>query len=496
MIIQPDDRNQVILFTNLDDYIDKNNPVRFIDATVNIVLAKLQNKVNNANNSKILNNTDNFANLELLELKFKGTSHTGRPAYPSDILLKLFIYGCINRITSSRRLELETHRNLELRWLLGNLTPDHKTIANFRKDNSELIHSFSKELRLLLKEMGLVNTDKMIIDGTKLKANATKHSYTKADLEKSLSKLENYLSELQSNDENEEQTELINTKLEERQKELARINRKIAKRKKALAEFDKDKKLKYINLTDTDARRMKSRDGNINAFNAQFVTDGNYKFILADLVVNEVNDVEQLKPMVEQTSRELETQFKESIEDHGYYSPDAIEQVEESGTDCYVPVPKDSKTKSLIVFEFDEANNRYICPEGKYLNIISRNIKKNKSFVDVYQCKECDGCGLRTMCTKSKKGRIINRYINQEFRDNYKIKMQSEASKERMKGRRKIEKFFGTMKIWLGKIPILTRGKPKVSTEVKIFCISYNIKSLSGLLSLEELQGQLLNNVS
>jgi len=496
MIIQPEDRNQVVLFSNLDDFISQNNPVRFIDAAVNIVLAKLQNKVSNANNSKVLNKNDNFANLELLELKFKGNSHTGRPAYPSDILLKLFIYGCINRISSSRRLEAETYRNLELRWLLGNLTPDHKTIANFRKDNSELIRLFSKELRLLLKELGLVGNDKMIVDGTKLKANATRYSYTKADLIKSLSKLENYLAILESNDKNDEQAELINTELQDKQKELARVKRAIRKRKKALAELEQHKKLKYINLTDTDARRMRSRDGNLNAYNVQFSTDGNYRFILSDSVVNEVNDVEQLQPMVEQTEAELETKFNEAIVDSGYYSPDSIEQLEESGTACYMPVPKESKTKSPIEFEYDAVNNRYICPAGKYLNLHRKNAKKNKSYVDIYKCKDCEGCRFRADCTKSKTGRSINRYRNQDFRDAYKVKMQSDEAKERMKGRRRIERIFGTMKLWLGKVPALTRGKPKVSTEVKIFSISFNIKSLIGLLNLKDLNDKLAKNMS
>ncbi len=477
MIIQPSNRNQITMFSCPEDLIGQDNPVRIIDCLID---------------SLIMNNPK--------EYKYKGESTTGRPAYPVEVMLKLFLYGCINRITSSRRLECETKRNIELMWLTGNLTPDFKTIADFRKDNKQIIKTCSKDLKSFLKHNNLISGETFAIDGTKIKANANRYMLSKAEIVSRLSRLEEemeyYMNQLDKQDENELYETAVILKMQEEnenhKKTIFQMSKEINQLTLALEKLESDKK-NYISLTDMDCSKQKSRDGIIPGYNVQLACDTKYGFIVAEDVTAESNDINQLEPMVDEIKNELGLQPITIVADTGYSNYEDIQKIEETGIECYIPPQKLPSEKSGITFSYEKANNRYKCSQGKYLKLKAKNKKYKNSRVNVYVGESCQSCQLMKQCTKSKIGRHISRYWNQEYRDKHRAKMETPVAKAMSKLRKcSIEHIFGTVKTWLGKIPILTRGKPKVKTEVRLAAISFNIRRLMNLFTHREIMSMIM----
>jgi Transposase and inactivated derivatives len=473
MKIQAQNREQTVLYSSLEDLISTEHPVRIID----YLIESLQKK-----------NPETY--------KYKGESTTGRPAYPVTVMLKLFIYGCINRINSSRRLETETKRNIELMWLLGNLTPDFKTIADFRKDNKELIKKCSKDVRTFLKCNGLVSCELISIDGTRLKANANRDMLSESEIIKRIVGLEEYIeyyiNQMDCLDDQEtEETSTIVRMQEDYEKRITTMQSEINLLRSALDKLQSDNK-NYISLTDFDCSKQKSRDGIIPGYNVQIACDTKYGFIVADDVTVESNDINQLKPMVNEIQSELEISPITTIADTGYCNYDDIEEIEARGGNCFVPPQKEQIKNSDITFTYQEDNDRYICSEGKYLILKRKNKKYKNSYINVYVGESCQTCPLVEQCTESKTGRHISRYQNQDYRDRHREKMETSAAKCMSKIRKStIEPIFGTLKVWLGKIPLLTRGKPNVKTEIKILTISFNIKKLMSLFSFKEIMSMI-----
>jgi transposase len=469
--ITPENRNQIsILRPTLDEMIDLDSEIRLLDVLVT--------KIVDENPSKF---------------QYKGKVNIGRKAYSSESMLKLYLYGYLNRVNSSRRLEKECHRNIELMWLLGNLTPDFKTIANYRKDNSKQIRFLTRQFRLFLRDKEFIDGATIAIDGTKIKANANRNMINRKRLEKRLSKLSEkmdvYLDVLKKNDlvdtvdgvdagEGSEPTS-ISDKISVLQKEIQRLD--------AIKKEMDERGVNDYSPTDPDAKKMKSRDGFAPCHNVQAVTDGKHHMIAELEVCDSANDLQQLEPMVERFTEELEVIPKVVLGDKGFANPDMIERIEKAGeTVCFIPSPKSSKDKEEIVFTYDEEADVYICPEGKHVRLKSKNQKKNSSIVNIYQCSDCEGCPLRSKCTQSKIGRIINRYHNQEWRDNYRKKMKKRESKEQIARRKGIvEHPFGTIKMWMGKQPLRLRGKPKVQIEMDIYATVYNLRRLLNIVSFD-----------
>jgi len=469
MILQAQNREQTVLYTSLEDLISPEHPVRIID----YLIETLQKK-----------NPESY--------KYKGESLTGRPAYPVTLMLKLFIYGCINRINSSRRLETESKRNIELMWLLGNLSPDFKTIADFRKDNKETIRQCSQDVKTFLKFNGLVTGKLISIDGTKLKANSNRSMFAKDtiinriyDLE---SDIENYIKQLDSLDEQEtEEASAILRMQETYEQNILTMQNEIKVLRSALNKLQTDKK-NYISLTDIDCSKQRSREGIIPGYNVQMACDTKHGFIVAEDVTSESNDINQLKLMLEEVQNELGINPETAIADTGYCNLEDIQKIEANGVNCYVPPQKEQIKNPEITFTYQQDNDRYICSEGKYLTLENKNKKYKNSHVNVYIGESCQSCPLVDKCTKSETGRHISRYWNQNFRDQHREKMRTELAKSMSKIRKStIEPIFGTVKVWLGKIPLQTRGKPNVKTEVKILTISFNIKKLISLCSFREI---------
>lgn len=477
MKISPQNREQQFIFNSLDDLVSNDNPVRIIDIII----------------KKIIKNSPN-------EYKYKGESPTGRPAYSCETMLKIFLYGYLNRITSSRRLEQETHRNLELIWLIGNLRPDFKTIADFRRDNPKLISRLCKDIRSLIKSMGLINTDSIAIDSTKLKANASQDMQSRSDILERLSQLETeldgYIADMNRQDTLEAtataqsplpsaQELTLQTKINSLEQEVAILKAKLDK----MNETGKN----YISDTDPDCNLQKSHGSYIPGYSVQIVTDTEHNFILNEYVTSAANDMAELPKAVAGFVNEHETTPLEVLADTGYCNLDQIQQIEqEQGITCYVPHPKEQGKTQNITFEYDEANDCYTCSEGKRLTLRHSNKKAKKSYVNVYVGESCADCPLREKCTKSKLGRHISRFSNQKYRQLHKARMLTPIGRDKSITRKaSVEHIFGTMKLWLGQIPLLTRGTKKVTTEIKLFVSSYNIKRLLSLMSFKEMMEML-----
>lgn len=473
MLIKTQNRNQTILYTSLEDMISKDNPVRIIDYLIEAIIKKSPE-----------------------DYRYKGETAVGRPAYPVSVMLKLFIYGCINRINSSRRLEIESTRNIELMWLLGNLMPDFKTISDFRRDNKEIINKCSKDVKTFLKYNGLISGEVVSIDGTKLKANANRNMLSEREILTRIASLEEdiefYINQIDMVDEQEDIESLtiisLQTEVEDLKNKITEKEAEVTKLKTALERLKTDNK-NYVSLTDMDCSKQKSRDGIIPGYNVQMACDTKHGFIVAEEVTSESNDINQIKPMVEEICKEIEQRPLTALADTGYSNLDDIQSIESQGTDCYIPLQKEQIRNPDITFKYDKINDKYTCSEGKDLILKSKNKKYRKSRINVYVGESCQRCHLKDECMNSKVGKHISRYWNQDYRDHHREKMSTAIANYMSKIRKStIEAIFGTAKVWLGKIPLLTRGKPNVKTEIKILSISFNIKKLIQLFSFDEIK--------
>jgi len=473
--IEGKDRHQLILMNTIDDLVSQDNPVRLIDALVESIG-------------------------RALSLDTGETSTVGRNPYKKTTLLRLYLYGYLNRISSSRRLETETQRNIELIWLMCGLSPDHWTISYFRKENSELIKEVTIKFREYLIEKGYIKMKRVVVDGSKIKANSKRGMLNMAKIEKRLEglevKLNKYIKTIEENDEREDETEDddINNErdiiMEDKLEELDKINKEIKKLRKAKETLVRDNR-KYISLTDPEAGLMKTTDGKMAAYNVQAVVDDNNHMIVYSEVTTEASDNSMIECVMDKLIDEIGGKPEEAIFDGGYYNLDMIEKVQkDKSIECYVN--PNSPKQGEISFTYDKTKDEYRCSEGKVLKLFARNKKKRNSIANVYRGIECSNCNKRQQCTTSEKGRIVHRYHNEEFRDSYLEKMSKLGSKQRLKKRKTIiEHTFGTIKILMGKIPLLLRGIKKVATEINIYATVYNLKRLMNIENIRYLVNDL-----
>lgn len=348
--IKAADRQQFTFIQVLDDLVGPDNPVRVIDTIVDAILEK---------------NPQNFSD--------KGQSPLGRRAYSPGTFLKLYIYGYLNGISSSRKLETETHRNIELIWLLGNLKPDFKTIADYRKDNGKEIKLLTRRFREFLRDQGLIRGKTVGIDGTRVKANADRSMLTAKKIERRIKsineKIEDYLGRLMENDKREdildeldvEDGSEINQQLIDKIAELEERVRSLGEHKETLEKESRGE----VSPSDPDARLMKSRDGMIPAYNVQLVVDDENKLITGSIVSTEPNDQELLEPVLENVKEELGIEPEEVLGDKGYASFSAIEKVESTGkTTCYIPLKRTRNDNNPIRFTYNEEKDEYVCERG------------------------------------------------------------------------------------------------------------------------------------
>lgn len=431
---------------------------------------------------------EDYCKQSALEIFEKGHEATGRKAYHPSDLLKILVYGYFNGISSSRKLERECGRNIELSWLVSGLVPDHKTISDFRRDNPLLVNGLFKYLIASLRASGFLPGRSVAIDGSKIKA----YGSAQVDLDTIANKLEDienqsdkYLSQMASLDSAEDELEALN----KRKAELAQELDKLEAEKKTYQDWQKileQRGEQKLCTTDSDAKMMRGRHGNYWAYNIQ--TSGNTKtHILTDIkVTNHQNDKGLLKMMVGSYQRTMGERAEQVLADGGYYTINEVEQLEQEGMHCYVAINRTaSQVKDQnhgLRFQYVAQQDYYQCNEGQKL-VFWRKKKINNRDVRVYRGIACTDCPKKAICTKSE-ARTIHRNENQPWIDGFHAKMASKEGKAKLSKRSAtIEHPFATMKYYMGQIPILLRGTKKVQIEMELYAIGYNLKRYFNLLT-------------
>lgn len=474
--IQPNSRVQLMMPSVIDDYVSFDNPVRLIDAFV-----------------------DKIVQIQTELLTDKGNAEVGRSAYQFTTLLKLYIYGFLNSISSSRKLEKETYRNMEVIWLIGNLQPDHKTISDFRKDNKESIRKVTISFRKFLVSEGYISGKQVITDGTKVKAYASKNTISLKGIARRMEQLEaqldKYLSQLSDNDIVESVEEQLSDLSEELGVEPALLE-KIAALQEQVQTLEQQKQLleklgrDSIAPADPQAKIMKSKEGFYPAYNVQSTIDDKNHMIAQMDVTDEPNDYYSLESNMNALKDQLDIKPKIALADKGYANEDQIQSLETNGIQCIVPFPEKAPDQKQIdagiTFEYDKKNDCYRCSQGQTLPLKDKNIIIKKKAYNRYQGKNCNECLLKSSCTKSKIGRVIARRLDNEWLLKYKDKLKTKEYKQKIKLRKNyVEHPFGTIKYWMGQIPLLLRGKEKVQVEIDLYSTCYNLKRLINLESMD-----------
>jgi transposase len=468
--IEGEDRSQSTLFPeHLDDYIAEDNPVRVIDVFVD--------------------------ELDLQALGFDGMQPevTGRPAYHPASLLKIYIYGYLNRIQSSRRLERETQRNVELIWLTGRLMPDFKTIADFRKDNGKAIRSVCREFIVLCGELNLFSEAIVAIDGSKFKAvNNRDKNFTDRKLKARMQQLEEsiarYMSELDRAD--REPALVTEARVEHIKEKVATVKHQMRQLKqigKQMAQAPDGQ----VSLTDPDARSMATsgRGTGMVGYNVQSSVDTKHHMIVAHEVTNVGHDREQLSPMAEKTSEAIDEKDLTVLADRGYYKAQQIYDCEQAGIKTLVPKPQTSNNKAAGLF--DKADFRYIrskdeyrCPAGQQA-IRRFTTIENGLTLHKYWSSACPRCTIKAKCTTGDYRRIA-RWEHEDVLDVMQRRLERTPQASRMR-RQTAEHPFGTIKAWMGATHFLTKTIPRVSTEMSLHVLAYNLKRAMRIVGITPL---------
>jgi transposase len=469
-------RDQTVLFPDtIDKYVDKENPVRFIDAFVDSL------------------------NLEKLGFKHSTLADTGRPSYNPSDLLKLYVYGYLNQIRSSRKLEKECHRNVEVIWLMKKLSPDHKTIADFRKDNIDCIKPVFKEFVYLCRNLDLYGAQLVAIDGTKFKAvnsrsNNLNEKTVALRLKKTEEKITEYLKEMDQNDTaDSDEDESINVdelkekicKLEEEKQRYEQIQNQM----KATGQ-------KEISLVDSDSRLMRVDSQRLEvSYNIQTSVDAKQHLIVDYDVINNSTDHHQLAIDAKAAKQMLGVDRLEVLSDKGFYVANDIVECEEAGITVFMPIPAFNPTKNVGVpehefcsgkFVYHVERDAYVCPGGSELELLRRSYRgKEQCWGGLYGTKFCLSCSFRSRCTRNNRGRRLFRPEYQDAVDRLRARVSSSDGRKRLSLRREIvEHPFGTMKRAFNQGYLLLKGLRKVRGEVGFTMLAYNLRRAINILGV------------
>ncbi len=431
--------------------------------------------------------------LDLAKLGFDSVipAETGRPAYHPAILLKIYIYGYLNRIQSSRRLEREAQRNVELMWLTGRLMPDFKTIANFRKDNSKAIRGVCRQFVLLCQQLGLFSENLVAIDGSKFKAvNNRDRNFTSAKLKRRMEEIEasisRYLASLDAADRQIPSASKPDT---------VSLEDKIAKLKAQVKELQgiesqlNESPDKQVSLTDPDARSMMTRGSGIVGYNVQTAVDTQHHLIVAHEVTNRGSDRDQLSSMSKQAREAIGVETLSVVADRGYFKGEEILACHNANITAYVPKPMTSSAKAdgrfnKDAFVYDATKNEYTCPAGEALIWRFSSVEKGL-YMHCYWSSKCQSCTLKTQCTPST-NRRVRRWEHEAVLEEMQHRLNQ--APEMMKVRKRtVEHPFGTLKQWMGATHFLTRKLNGVSAEMSLNVLAYNLKRVMKIIGTEGL---------
>jgi len=464
------DRTQSVLFPErLDDWIDEENPIRAVEVFVE--------------------------ELDLVKLGFERAqpAETGRPAYHPASLLKIYIYGYLNRIQSSRRLEREAQRNVELIWLTGRLMPDFKTIADFRKDNGEAIRKVCREFVLVCRGLGLFEEATVAIDGSKFKAvnnrdkNFTEHKL-KARVQQLDESVARYLSELDRAD--RDPSLVTEARVEHLKDKLAAVRAQMSK----LREIEQQLRQapdQQISLTDPDARSMATsgRGTGIVGYNVQTAVDLKHHLIVAHEVTNLGHDRTQLTHMATEAKQSIGQDSITALADRGYFKGEEIMQCEQLGIVTLVPKPQTSNNKAAGRFDksdfvYIEPDDVFRCPAGKHAIRRFTRVEAGLT-IHRYWSSTCPKCPMKPQCTTGKYRRI-SRWEHEAVLDRMQARLnrRPQAARER---RQTVEHPFATLKAWMGATHFLTKTLSRVRTEMSLHVLAYNLKRMIRILGTASL---------
>ena len=460
-------RKQTILFPDtLDEYVDEENPVRFIDAFIDSL------------------------NLEKLGFKHSIPCETGRPSYDPSDLLKLYVYGYLNQVRSSRKLERECHRNLEVIWLMKKLSPDFKTIADFRKDNVGCIKPVFKEFVYLCKSLDLYGAQLVAIDGSKFKAVNSKSNNLNEKtvvlrLKRTEEKIAEYLREMDENDKADSGKD-DTIKVNELKEKISKL-----KEKKQLYEQVqnqmKETGQREVSLTDPDSRLMRVDSQRLDVcYNIQTSVDAKQHLIVDYDVTNNSTDHHQLASDAKAAKQTLCVDRLEVLSDKGFYVLNDLKDCEDNKICVFMPIPAFNPTKNVGVpepefgterFVYDSVKDIYVCPGGKELCFWKCIVKGKPEHGRRYRTASCVNCAFRNKCTRNKLGRVMFRSEYQDVVDRLRVRVESSEGKEKLSLRRElVEHPFGTMKRAFNQGYLLLKGLGKVKGEVGFTMLAYNMR--------------------
>jgi transposase len=465
------DRGQSTLFPEtLEDFVAEDNAVRVIEAFVEA--------------------------LNLGELGFSGVDPkaTGRPAYHPSVLLKLYIYGYLNRVQSSRRLEREAGRNLEVMWLTGRLVPDHKTIADFRKDNGPAIRKVCAQFVTLCRRLDLLAEASVAIDGSKFKAvNNRDRNFTAAKMQRRRAQIEasvaRYLAQLDSADRQEPspalamRTTRLKEKIEKLKEEMERLKALDARRQAAPDQ--------QISLSDPDARSMATsgRGSGVVGYNVQAAVDTEHHLIVTHEVINVGNDRAQLSPMAKQAKAALEVDKLDVVADRGYFDSEEILACDEADISVTLPKPMTSRAKKQgrfgkEDFRYVSKDDVYLCPAGQ--SLIYRYTREQDGLaLRYYWTSACSDCAMKDRCTPAKERRI-SRWEHEHVLEA--VQRRLDENPQAMRQRREtVEHPFGTIKARMGATHFLMKRLKNVRTEMALSVLAYNLTRVMNILGIRPL---------
>ncbi len=470
--IEGADRSQITLFPNrLEDWIDGDNPVRVVDAFVDTL------------------------DLNGLGFERATAATTGRPGYHPSVLLKLYIYGYLNRVQSSRRLEREAGRNVEVMWLLSRLVPDHKTIADFRKDNGPAIRKVCSQFIVLCRQIGLLSAASVAIDGSKFKAvNNRDRNFTKAKMARRMKQIEEsvsrYLHQLDSADRHEPTTAIasrvtrLREKIDKLREEMERLQ---VLKKQMMASPDEQ-----ISLIDPDARSMATsgRGSGVVGYNVQTAVETDHHLIVSHDVIQSGSDRASLAPMAEKAKAALGVDELDVVADRGYFSSEQIKGCTDSGITPTLPKPMTTGVKARGQFgkhdfRYVAEHDLYICPVGQTLSFVSHKRQTGGPNLRRYATTGCGTCPMKTRCTTSTQ-RVITRWEHEHLVEE--VQRRLDENPEAMRTRREtVEHPFGTIKMWMGATHFLMKRLKNVRTEMALSVLAYNLTRVMNIIGIKPL---------
>jgi transposase len=430
--------------------------------------------------------------LDLLDLGFLKAiaKDTGRPPYNPGDLLRLYVYGYLNRTRSSRQLEREAGRNVELMWLMRKLRPDFKTIADFRKENAAGIKKVCREFTVWCKRLELFGGELVAIDGSKFRAvNSSKRNFTQKKLRRMIreidDKIDQYLKELDRQDKQEAGPQSLSR--EQLKEKIEGYKERRAQYEQLKSDLDQGGE-SQISLTDPESRSMRVGHGVEVSYNVQIVVDQKNKLLVEHEVTNEVIDLGQLSAMAKKAKETLGVETLEVVADRGYYNGEEVKACEQSGITAYVPKSNTSSnlkrglfTKEDFIYEPDK--DCYRCPAGKELSYRYQSLEQGRQ-MRTYQISGCKSCGLKSKCSINKKGiRAIKRWVDEAILEAMAHRIAENPEKVELR-KNLAEHPFGTIKRAMNQGYFLMRGLNKVGTEVSLTILAYNLKRVINILGV------------